>query len=200
MSQSQPPHPEAARRARLRRRRWNAPTPPRPPDRGATVYILRCADGGYFTGVERRTAEDRPGEPPRRLFDNPYTLSRRPVMLLHAVRSRDDHGRLCREGQDQGLVAGEERGLYARGLSDACRPRETRRPPSPPILSLSKERGGEGWGDGKPGFPGRLRRTPSPASGRRGFIPPPRPESERSSAPATSQRSTSATAMPFRAA
>ena len=62
MPEPHSPRPEAPRRARRQRTRWNALSFSRKADHGATVYILRCADGGYFTGVARRTAEDRPGE------------------------------------------------------------------------------------------------------------------------------------------
>jgi putative endonuclease len=45
------------------------------------VYILRCGDGSYYTGVtndpERRLAEHEEGSDP-----NAYTYTRRPVELL----------------------------------------------------------------------------------------------------------------------
>ena len=65
MPEPHSPRPEAPRRARRQRYRWKALSLSRKADHGATVYILRCADGGYFTGVAQRTAEDRPGEHPR---------------------------------------------------------------------------------------------------------------------------------------
>ena len=45
------------------------------------VYILRCADGSYYTGhtdyLEKRVAEHQVGQSPG------YTLSRRPVTLVY---------------------------------------------------------------------------------------------------------------------
>ena len=45
------------------------------------VYILRCADGSYYTGhtdnLEKRIAEHQAGECPG------YTLSRRPVTVVY---------------------------------------------------------------------------------------------------------------------
>ena len=46
------------------------------------VYILKCADGSYYTGVtnntERRLQQHNAGEDP-----NCYTYSRRPVQLMY---------------------------------------------------------------------------------------------------------------------
>ena len=46
------------------------------------VYILRCADGSYYTGhtdnLEKRVAEHQVGELPG------YTLSRRPVTVVYS--------------------------------------------------------------------------------------------------------------------
>ena len=46
-----------------------------------TVYMLRCADGSYYTGLTRREVEERVGEHNEGLFDG-YTKSRRPVELV----------------------------------------------------------------------------------------------------------------------
>ena len=51
---------------------------------GAHLYIVRCADGSYYTGtardqgLERRVAEHNAG-----IFDG-YTAKRRPVTLVYA--------------------------------------------------------------------------------------------------------------------
>ena len=78
------PRPDAPRRARRARRRWKPISFAGTADHGGTVSILRSADNGYFTGVARRTANDRAGEHPRTLFDSPHSITRRPVTLLHA--------------------------------------------------------------------------------------------------------------------
>jgi putative endonuclease len=50
---------------------------------GATVCILRCADGSLYAGVTRRTIEERLSEHARGISKG-YTKSRRPVELLHS--------------------------------------------------------------------------------------------------------------------
>jgi putative endonuclease len=50
---------------------------------GATVYILRCSDGSYYTGITRRPVEERVSEHAQGLHEG-YTLTRRPVTLVHA--------------------------------------------------------------------------------------------------------------------
>jgi putative endonuclease len=50
---------------------------------GATIYILRCSDGSYYTGITRRSVEERLSEHAMGLRDG-YTFTRRPVTLVHA--------------------------------------------------------------------------------------------------------------------
>ena len=50
---------------------------------GATIYILRCADGSYYTGITRRSAEERFSEHQQGLVDG-YTFRRRPVELVYS--------------------------------------------------------------------------------------------------------------------
>jgi putative endonuclease len=50
---------------------------------GATIYILRCSDGSYYTGITRRPIEERVGEHALGLHEG-YTFTRRPVTLVHA--------------------------------------------------------------------------------------------------------------------
>ena len=50
---------------------------------GATIYILRCSDGSYYTGITRRSVEERVTEHALGLHES-YTFSRRPVTLVHA--------------------------------------------------------------------------------------------------------------------
>jgi putative endonuclease len=47
----------------------------------AFVYILRCADGSYYTGSTRASLEDRVGQHDSGLFGG-YTARRRPVKLV----------------------------------------------------------------------------------------------------------------------
>ncbi len=48
---------------------------------GASIYILRCADGTYYTGVTRRSIEERVSEHAQKLVDS-YTARRLPVELI----------------------------------------------------------------------------------------------------------------------
>jgi len=48
---------------------------------GAFVYIVRCADGSYYTGRSMVSAEKRVTEHNFGVFDG-YTKSRRPVTLV----------------------------------------------------------------------------------------------------------------------
>jgi putative endonuclease len=50
--------------------------------RGASIYILRCADGSYYTGVTRRSMEERLSEHAQGLITGCYTERRLPVELV----------------------------------------------------------------------------------------------------------------------
>ena len=47
----------------------------------AYVYIVRCADGSFYTGITRRSVEQRLNEHNSGLVEG-YTSSRRPVELV----------------------------------------------------------------------------------------------------------------------
>ncbi len=49
---------------------------------GASIYILRCADGSYYTGITRRSVEERVSEHQLGLLRGCYTDRRRPVELV----------------------------------------------------------------------------------------------------------------------
>ena len=53
---------------------------------GASVYILLCADGSYYTGVTRKEVETRVGEHNAGINAD-YTARRRPVKLVWSVIS-----------------------------------------------------------------------------------------------------------------
>jgi putative endonuclease len=48
---------------------------------GASIYILRCADGSYYTGLTRRFVEERVSEHAQGLIES-YTARRLPVELV----------------------------------------------------------------------------------------------------------------------
>ena len=47
----------------------------------ATVYIVRCSDGSYYTGLTKQEVEARVWEHNEGLYDG-YTKTRRPVTLV----------------------------------------------------------------------------------------------------------------------
>ena len=52
---------------------------------GAWVYILKCADGSYYTGITRNEMpEAREWQHNQATFPDAYTSSRRPVKLVYA--------------------------------------------------------------------------------------------------------------------
>ena len=51
---------------------------------GASIYILQCADGSYYTGITRRSVEERLSEHAQGLIADCYTFKRRPVKLIFA--------------------------------------------------------------------------------------------------------------------
>ena len=50
-----------------------------------TVYILRCSDGSYYTGLTKKPVEARVQEHQSGLYKG-YTWHRRPVVLVYAER------------------------------------------------------------------------------------------------------------------
>jgi len=51
---------------------------------GAWLYILRCADGAYYTGTTRASLEQRVAEHQSAHFPG-YTSTRRPVQLVYSA-------------------------------------------------------------------------------------------------------------------
>lgn len=51
---------------------------------GCWVYILRCADGAYYTGSTRKTIEARLGEHQSAQYPEAFTATRLPVVLVFA--------------------------------------------------------------------------------------------------------------------
>ena len=49
---------------------------------GASIYILRCADGSYYTGLTRRSVDGRVSEHAQKLIKGCWTESRLPVELV----------------------------------------------------------------------------------------------------------------------
>jgi putative endonuclease len=49
---------------------------------GASVYIILCADGSYYTGLTREDASTRFSQHVNGIDPNAYTFSRRPLKLI----------------------------------------------------------------------------------------------------------------------
>jgi predicted GIY-YIG superfamily endonuclease len=73
------------------------------------VYILKCADGSYYTGstinLERRLAEHTTG------FLKGYTESRRPVKLVWSAELPTEHDAFLRERQIKGWSRAKKEAL-----------------------------------------------------------------------------------------
>jgi putative endonuclease len=85
---------------------------------GASIYILRCADGSYYTGLTRRSVEERVSEHAQGLIADCYTFTRRPVRLIFA----EYYDRIV------DAIAAERR---IKGWSRAKKSAETLRPSGP---------------------------------------------------------------------
>ena len=48
----------------------------------ASVYIVECSDGSFYTGLTRRAPDERVSEHNQGLDANCYTFARRPVRLV----------------------------------------------------------------------------------------------------------------------
>jgi putative endonuclease len=78
---------------------------------GASIYILRCADGSYYTGIMRRSVEEWVSEHFQGLVDS-YTAGRLPVELIFSeYYERLDEA--IAAAADQRLVACEKGSLHA---------------------------------------------------------------------------------------
>ncbi len=74
------------------------------------VYILKCSDGSYYTGVtndiERRVYEHQEG-----LIGGCYTHNRRPVKLVYIEESSDIISVISREKQIKGWTRSKKEAL-----------------------------------------------------------------------------------------
>jgi putative endonuclease len=76
------------------------------------VYILKCADGSYYTGVtndaDRRLAQHQAGYNP-----DSYTFSRRPVELVYSEYFTDPKQAIAFEKQVKGWSRAKKEALIA---------------------------------------------------------------------------------------
>ncbi len=77
-----------------------------------TVYILRCSDGSYYTGLTKQEIEARVWEHNAGIYDG-YTIKRRPVELVfHEVYDRIIDA-IARERQIKGWSRRKKEALIA---------------------------------------------------------------------------------------
>jgi len=98
----------------------------------AWLYILKCADGSYYTGsthnLELRLAQHQAGE------GGDYTSKRLPVTLVYSCEFGSEHEAFLRERQVKGWSRGKKEALI-RGDFEA-------------LVRLSKSRSAPTLGDG----------------------------------------------------
>jgi putative endonuclease len=92
---------------------------------GATIYILRCSDGSYYTGITRRPVEERVSEHAQGLHEG-YTFTRRLVTLVHAEVFDEA---IAAERRIKGWSRAKKE-AYIRGDFDALTELSRRRPTS----------------------------------------------------------------------
>lgn len=79
----------------------------------ATVYILRCADGSYYTGLTKQPVDARLWEHNEGLYDG-YTRKRRPVALVFTETYDRMLDAIARERQIKGWTRAKKEALIAR--------------------------------------------------------------------------------------
>jgi predicted GIY-YIG superfamily endonuclease len=92
---------------------------------GAWLYILRCADGSYYTGTTRTTLEIRTAEHNSGHFGG-YTASRRPVSLIYSQYFAQITDAIAAERQVKGWSRAKKEALSA-GRFDLLRELSRRR-------------------------------------------------------------------------
>ncbi|WP_273786201.1 GIY-YIG nuclease family protein [Brucella intermedia] len=77
-----------------------------------TVYILRCADGSYYTGLTKQNIEARLWEHNEGVYDS-YTKKRRPVELVFTETYDRIVDAIARERQIKGWSRTKKEALMA---------------------------------------------------------------------------------------
>jgi putative endonuclease len=79
---------------------------------GAWLYILRCADGSYYTGTTRTTLEVRYAQHQTGYFGG-YTATRRPVVLVYSEYFERIEDAIAAERQVKGWSRAKKEVLIA---------------------------------------------------------------------------------------
>jgi putative endonuclease len=102
---------------------------------GAHLYIVRCADGSFYTGTARNGLERRIDEHNNGMFHG-FTATRRPVMLVYSQWFARITDAIAAERQVKGWSRAKKEALIQGNfdkLSDLARrgrPHPSRRPPA----------------------------------------------------------------------
>lgn len=78
----------------------------------ATVYIVRCEDGSYYTGLTKQAVEARVWEHNEGIYDG-YTAKRRPVGLVFTETYDRIVDAIARERQIKGWSRAKKEALIA---------------------------------------------------------------------------------------
>ncbi|PRD45106.1 hypothetical protein C5748_02460 [Phyllobacterium phragmitis] len=79
----------------------------------ATVYILRCLDGSYYTGITKQPVEARVWEHNNLPDEKSYTWNRRPVELVFSETYDLVKDAIAREKQIKGWSRRKKEALIA---------------------------------------------------------------------------------------
>ena len=94
---------------------------------GEVVYIVRCADGSYYTGRSAISAEKRVSEHNLGVYDG-YTKSRRPVALVFSERFDRITDAITFERQIKGWSRAKKEALIRRDWDGLLRLARNRTP------------------------------------------------------------------------
>lgn len=79
----------------------------------ATIYILRCADGSYYTGLTKQDAEARVWEHNNLPGGRSFTARRRPAVLVFTETHERITDAIARERQIKGWSRAKKEALIA---------------------------------------------------------------------------------------
>lgn len=99
---------------------------------GAFIYILRCADGSYYTGLTRRGVDERMSEHAQGLIDS-YTARRLPVELIFSEYFERVDEAVAAERRMKGWSRAKKE-AYMRGDFESLSTLAKRKPKKPLIV------------------------------------------------------------------
>ena len=103
------------------------PRNPSAEHQGNVVYIVRCADGSYYTGRSAISAEKRVTEHNLGIYEG-YTRSRRPVTLMFAEHFDRITEAIAFERQVKGWARAKKEALMRRDWDELVRLARSKQP------------------------------------------------------------------------